>query len=192
MRTVRTGVFTLLALVTVLRAATPAASEASAGGVRWTVPAGWTTAPEKPMRVATYAIPAPAGQPAAAGQPPAAGQDVGECGVFFFGRGQGGSVEDNLARWKTQFEPAPTAKPTVQTVHGLKVHELDLSGAYLAPSGPMMQSQGKKANWRLLGAIVEAPDGLVFFKCTGPAATMAKAEKDFQALVQSLSKATKT
>ena len=179
MRTVRTGVFTLLALVTVLRAATPAASEASAGGVRWTVPAGWTTAPEKPMRVATYAIPA------------AAGQEPGECGVFFFGRGQGGSVEDNLARWKTQFEPAPTAKPTVQTVHGLKVHELDLSGAYLAPAGPMMQSQGKKANWRLLGAIVEAPDGLVFFKCTGPAATMAKAEKDFQALVQSLSKATK-
>ena len=55
----------------------------------------------------------------------------------------------------------------------------------------MMQSQGKKAGWRLLGAIVEAPDGLVFFKCTGPAATMAKSEKDFQALVKSLSKATK-
>jgi len=176
MRTVRTGVFALLVLATALRAAAPAGSEAAAGGIRWTVPAGWTAAPEKPMRIATYAIP---------------GQEAGECGVFFFGRGQGGSVEDNLTRWKSQFEPAPSAKPTVQTIHGLKVHQLDLSGTYLAPAGPMMQSQGKKANWRLLGAIIEAPDGLVFFKCTGPAATMAKAEKDFQALVQSVSKATK-
>jgi hypothetical protein len=179
MRTARTTVFSLLALAAVLRAATPAASEGAAGGVRWSVPAGWTPAPEKPMRVATYAIPAQSGQ------------EAGECGVFFFGRGQGGSVEDNLTRWKSQFEPAPSAKPTVQTIHGLKVHQLDLSGTYLAPAGPMMQSQGKKANWRLLGAIIEAPDGLVFFKCTGPAATMGKAEKDFAALVQSVSKAAK-
>ena len=179
MRTFRTAVFAILVLTTTLRAAAPAASEAAAGGVRWTVPAGWTVAPEKPMRVATYALPAPSGQ------------EAGECGVFFFGRGQGGSIEDNLARWKSQFEPASSAKPTVQTVHGLKVHELDVSGAYLAPAGPMMQSQGKKANWRVLGAIIEAPDGLVFFKCTGPAATMGKAEKEFAALVQSVSKAAK-
>jgi len=122
----------------------------------------------------------------------ASGQEAGECGVFFFGRGQGGSIEDNLTRWKGQFEPPPAAKPVQKTVNGLKVHEIDLSGTYLAPGGPMMQSQGKKPGWRLLGAIVEAPDGLVFFKCTGPAATMAKAEKDFQTLVKSLSKASRT
>jgi hypothetical protein len=171
------------ALVLLALAATAAAAAASpegaAGGLRWTIPAGWQTTAERPMRVATYAIPA------------ASGQEAGECGVFFFGRGQGGSVEDNLARWKSQFDPPPTTKPVQKTVNGLKVHELDLSGTYLAPGGPMMQSQGKKPGWRLLGAIVEAPDGLVFFKCTGPAATIARAEKEFQALLKSVSKATK-
>jgi len=131
------------------------------------------------MRVATYAIPA------------AASQEAGECGVFFFGQGQGGSVEDNFSRWVGQFESASTPKKAERTVNGLKVHTVDVSGTYLAPGGPMMQSQGKKAGWRLLGAIVEAPDGMVFFKCTGPAATIAKAEKDFEALLKSVTKAAK-
>jgi len=160
-------------------AAASAATQGSAGGVNWSMPSSWEVAAERKMRVATYAI------------PPASGQEAGECGVFFFGRGQGGSVDDNLSRWKSQFEPPPAAKPVERTVNGLKVHEISLSGTYLAPGGPMMQSQGKKPGWRLLGAIVEAPDGLVFFKCTGPAATMAKAEKDFQALLKSVSKAAK-
>jgi hypothetical protein len=160
-------------------AATGASPEGSAGGVRWTLPADWQAGADRPMRVATYAIPA------------AAGQEPGECGVFFFGRGQGGSIEDNLDRWKKQFEPASAAKPTVRTVNGLKVHEIDISGTYTSPGGPMMQSQGKKSGWRLLGAIVEAPDGLVFFKATGPAATIKSAETAFQTLVKSVTKATK-
>ena len=168
-----------LSLLTMVLAAAAGAPPSMVGGLSWSVPAGWQAAPERPMRVATYVIPA------------APGQDAGECGVFFFGRGQGGSVEDNLARWKGQFEPPSDAKPVEKTVNGLKVHEIAVSGTYTSPGGPMMQSQGKKPGWRLLGAIVEAPDGLVFFKATGPAATMAKAEKDFQALLKSLSKATK-
>ena len=53
----------------------------------------------------------------------------------------------------------------------------------------MMQSQGKKPGWRLIGAIVEAPDGLVFFKCVGPAATMQKAQpQDFEELVKSIAR----
>jgi hypothetical protein len=56
----------------------------------------------------------------------------------------------------------------------------------------MMQSQGKKSGWRLSGAIIEAPEGLVFFKCVGPAATMEAAQKDIDALIQSVTKAEKT
>jgi len=134
----------------------------------------------KPMRKATYVIPA------------AAGSEAGECGVFFFGKGQGGSVDENLDRWVKQFEGASAAKKSVETVHGLKVHRIDVSGTYLAPGGPMMQSQGKKAGWRLSGAIVESPEGLVFFKCVGPAATIQGAEKDIDALVKSVTKAEKT
>jgi hypothetical protein len=38
----------------------------------------------------------------------------------------------------------------------------------------------------MLGAIVEAPEGNVFFKLTGPAKTVAAAEKQFEALLKSV------
>ena len=53
----------------------------------------------------------------------------------------------------------------------------------------MMQSQGKKPGWLLNGAIVEAPDGLVFFKSVGPAATMQKAQPQIEEMLKSLAKA---
>ena len=165
-------------LLTLGFAASLAAAEGSAGGVRWEVPARWQPGAARPMRAATYAIPA------------APGGEAGECGVFFFGKGQGGSVDDNLARWEKQFEGGPPPKRLARTVHGLKVHLIDASGTYLASGGPMMQVQSKKPGWRLLGAIVETPDGLVFFKCVGPSAAIQKAEKEFEALIASLGPAT--
>jgi hypothetical protein len=169
----------IAAAAPLLAAALLLAADGTAGGLRWTVPATWSAAKERPMRVATYTIPA------------AASQEAGECGVFFFGQGQGGSVDENLSRWVGQFESPSTPKKGERAVNGLKVHTIDVSGTYLAPGGPMMQSQGKKAGWRLLGAIIEAPEGMVFFKCTGPSATIAKAEKDFEALLKSVTKAAK-
>lgn len=158
-------------------AAVALAVEGSAAGVKWTVPSSWKSQAERPMRVATYDVPA------------APGAEAGECGVFYFGQGQGGGVEDNLSRWIGQFEGAGAPKKGEKTVHGLKVHTVDISGTYLASGGPMMKSQGKKPGYRLLGAIVEGPQGNVFFKCTGPAATIAKAQADFDSLVGSVGKA---
>jgi len=168
---------TLVALAAVLAAAALLAVEGSAGGVRWTVPARWQSAAAKPMRAATYTIPG------------ATAADNGECGVFFFGTGQGGGVEENLQRWAGQFEGASAPKKSEKTVNGLKVHLIALSGTYLAPSGPMMQSQGKKPGWSLSGAIVEAPDGNVFFKCVGPTATIQKAQPEIDELLKSVVKA---
>jgi hypothetical protein len=49
--------------------------------------------------------------------------------------------------------------------------------------GPVTPRPG----WRLLGAIVEGgPEGAVFFKLTGPARTVAAAQKDFRKLLQSV------
>jgi len=168
-----------LAVSLVLPSASLAAAPAppaSAGGIAWKVPARWTGGSGSAMRVATYAVPA------------AKGADAGECAVFFFGPGQGGGVDDNVARWGKQFEGAPTAQRSTQTVAGLHVTRAAVAGTYLAPGGPMMQSTGKKAGYRLLGAIVEAPGGNVFFKLTGPAATVAAAQADFDALVASIRK----
>src|SRR5215472_8552427 len=67
----------------------------SGGGIQWTPPSGWKPQAARPMRAATYMIPAAAGD-----------QDNGECGVYYFGQGQGGSVQANLDRWIGQFQQA--------------------------------------------------------------------------------------
>ncbi len=146
-------------------------------GIRWTVPSSWSAAPARQMRVTTYTIPAAAGDTEGA-----------ECGVFFFGSEQGGSVQMNIDRWVQQFENPKGPEQSTKEVNGLKVVLVKIAGTYLAPGGPMMQATGKHENYRLLGAIVAAPEGSVFFKLTGPAKTVGAAEKDFNALVQSLTK----
>jgi hypothetical protein len=152
-----------------------------AAGIAWTVPAGWETAAARQMRVATYRIHAIAGDP-----------EDAECAVYFFGPGQGGSVEANLDRWSHQFtapdgqSPVPSAKRENRVIAGMKVSTLAVSGTYLASGGMMSQEQVKKPNFRMLGAIIEAPEGLVFLKLTGPLNTVAAAENDFNSLLGSV------
>ena len=146
----------------------------AAGGIEWKVPARWAAGASSAMRVATYTVPA------------AKSADKAECAVFFFGPGQGGSVDANVERWSRQFEGTPKAERTAAAVAGLRVTRVQLAGTYLAPGGPMMQSTGKRPGSRLLGAIVEAAEGNVFFKLTGPAASVAAAQADFDGLVGSI------
>lgn len=146
-------------------------------GIHWTVPSGWSAQPKRQMRAATYTAPAPK-----------EGIDAGECGVFYFGKGQGGSVEDNLNRWVMQFEKGGKHEFGSKDVNGLKVSTVKVTGTYLAPSGPMMESQGKMPDYRLLGAIVETPQGAVFFKFTGPAQTVDANEAAFDQMVNSVAK----
>src|ERR1700687_31130 len=167
-------------LLFALAAATALALDGTAAGVKWTVPVPWKSQGERPMRVATYDIPA------------AAGSQAGECGGFYFGMGRGGGIDENFARWVKQFESASAPKKAERTVQGLKVHTIDVSGTYLAPAGPVMPSQGKKARYRLIGAIIDAPHGLLFSKCTGPASTITKAQPDFDRLLASITKAPTT
>src|ERR1051326_2514834 len=136
-------------------------------GVVWTVPAGWATGPARPMRLATYAI------------------GDAEGAVFYFGPHQGGSVGDNIPRWAGQFEGAPEPKREERTVKGMKLTRVQIDGAFLSP-GTDMQSQGTKPGWRMLGAIVEGPQGPVFFKFVGPVGTVKAAAKDFDSLLASL------
>ena len=146
-------------------------------GVHWTRPERWSVQPPKQMRIATYTSPQAEGD-----------AEGGECAVFYFGNGQGGDVNANIDRWAGQFENAGIPVRSSKEVNGMKLELVQIAGTYLAPSGPMMQSQGKKENYRLLGAIVDAPEGMVFFKFTGPAKTIDASEDDFNSLVNSLSK----
>ena len=128
------------------------------------------------MRLATYTIPAAAGD-----------SDSGECGVYYFGQGQGGSVEANMTRWIGQFQSKEPAKREQRTVHGLKVTTVDVSGAYSGMGGPNAPAGAPpKAGYRLLGAIVEGPQGSVFFKFTGPAKAVAQNQAAFEKMLASI------
>jgi hypothetical protein len=159
----------------------PAGAPTQAAGVAWTVPAGWEVGPERQMRIATYRIHAIAGDP-----------EDAECAVYFFGTGQGGSVDANLDRWAHQFtgpdgqSPAQPAKMDKRVIAGLKVSTLTVSGTYLGAGGMMGQEPVKKPNYRMRAAIIEAPEGLVFFKLAGPLNTVAAAENDFNSLLGSV------
>jgi hypothetical protein len=154
-------------------------SAESAGGLRWTMPAAWRAQPERPMRAATYTIAAAPGD-----------REPGECAVFFFGRGQGGSVQDNIDRWRSQIV-GPDGKPAVakidkQQARGLTMTRVDSSGGYTGMGGPMATNSKAIPNYRLLGAVVEGPGGNnIFVKFTGPAQTVAANLKQFDQLLTS-------
>ncbi len=152
--------------------------EAAAGpGLAWTVPKRWLAQPDRPMRIATYLIPAGSGD-----------AEGGECAVFYFGPHQGGTVDANIDRWVGQFETTNKAERSEGHVAGMALHHVHVDGTFLAPAGPMMQSQGKKTGYTLLGAIAEGPSGAVFFKLTGPQKTIKAASKEFDSLINSIRK----
>jgi len=153
----------------------------SAAGVKWTAPGNWKSEGARPMRAATYRI-----------SPAQGDSEGGECGVFYFGPGQGGTVQDNVGRWVGQFEQPDgknskqAAQIKKQTINGLPVTTIDVAGIYTGAGGPMAQSKTRQPGYRLLGAIVETSDGAVFFKFTGPAKTVAANQAAFQSMVKSL------
>ena len=153
----------------------------SSAGVKWTAPAGWKAEAPRPMRVVTYLVPPANGDTASS-----------ECAVYFFGSGQGGSVEANIDRWKSQMVgpdgKTANAKIAKRTIHQLTITTIDSSGDYTGMGGPMAASKSLEKNYRLLGAIIEAPGGTVFIKFTGPAKTMAARQHDFEELLNSVDK----
>jgi len=164
-------------IITTILALSAAACAESAGGLTWTAPPAWKNEGQRPMRAATYRIP-----------PAPADKEDGECGVFFFGPGQGGGVEANLKRWIGQFESATQPQTRSQTINGLQVTTVDVSGTYTGAGGPMAAAKSAKPGYRLLGGIVEGPQGAVFFKFTGPAKTVAAQQAAFQKMLGSVSK----
>jgi hypothetical protein len=164
---------------------TAAAAESTrteAAGLRFAVPRAWTRVPApSDVRAAQYTIPRAKG-------------DVldGELVLFHFGTGKGGSAEDNLNRWYGQFvQPdgrasRDAAVVTMRTVGGLKVTSVDLAGTYLGMQMPGGRALEPKPGFRLLAAVVEGPGGPWFLRALGPAASIAAAKPDFDALLASL------
>jgi hypothetical protein len=160
-----------------------AVEHASASGpdVTWTAPPSWISVPStSAMRKATYKV-------------PKAGKDTedAELAVFYFGVDQGGSVEANMERWAGQFEGMNLAKSerAERTVNGLKESTIEVGGTYKGmgmPGMPGSPATPIKQAYRLLGAIVEGPNGKYFFKLTGPHDTVMAAKDGFYRLLDSM------
>lgn len=130
------------------------------------------------MRKVTYRVPAAAGD-----------AEPGEMAVFFFGQGQGGSVDSNVERWMSQFAAekgaTPAARPKQLKVGTIPVTLVFAQGTYamgMPGAGPMQEKRG----WALYGAIAQGPQGPVFFKMVGPKKTIERATLDFDTLVKTL------
>ncbi len=128
------------------------------------------------MRVAEYVVPHANGDIADA-----------ECTVITFGPSQGGGIEGNVDRWVRQFNPLSGAPmKTTSKIRGMNVTRVEVAGSYhpmMMPGMPTTASTLQGA--RLVGAIVEAPSGLWFFKMTGPDATVRAAAAELDAMVAS-------
>jgi hypothetical protein len=127
------------------------------------------------MRAATYKIPQ---ANAAAG--------AAEVAVFYFGAGQGGDIDGNVARWAGQFgKTLDDVKRTNREVNGIKQHVVEIDqGDY---KNEMMAGGGKTMKgWAMLGAIVEAPSGTYFFKMTGPKSDVDAQRGAFQGMLDSI------
>jgi len=98
----------------------------------------------------------------------------------------GGSVEDNIERWRGQF----AGKPEKESQEKIKVSQtevalVDFSGTYL-DQGAMMGPGTEQPGYRMLGAIFDLGGELHFIKAYGPAKTMAAQADKFRSFVRSL------
>jgi hypothetical protein len=104
---------------------------------------------------------------------------------FHFGSGSGGGTKANVDRWLGQFqEPREkiNAKIEETTIGKHKVTYVQAEGTYKSgmPGGP----QFSMAGYALAGAIIEADEGSVFVRMTGPKALANTLLADFKKMVE--------
>ena len=167
---------------TVVSNTAPQASSPSARGeLQFKSPSGWISErPTSSMRVSQYQLPAAEGDAESA-----------SLVVYYFGQGQGGSVEANLQRWIGQMQ-TPDGKPASDnaktentTVNGLKVTLLDVSGTYAGSDMGGGGTSQSKPNYRMRAGVIDTPKGAYFIKLVGPEATVARWDQTFQDFVKS-------
>jgi hypothetical protein len=145
--------------------------------VTWVDPPAFKRVPpSNPMRKASFVVPRAAGD-----------NEDGEVTVFYFGPGQGGSIDANVDRWVKQFgdvKPGDVRRAD-REANGLRQHTVELDSGTFS-SGMPGGSTKAKDGYGLVGGIVETPSGAYFFKMTGPAKTVKKAKPDFYKLLDSV------
>jgi hypothetical protein len=152
-----------------------------AGGLQFKPPIGWVAEqPSGTMRTAQYKLPRAEGDAADA-----------TLAVFYFGQGQGGSVEANLDRWVGQMEQPDgsssksKARTENTTVNKMPVTLLDVTGTYtesMMGGGTGQQIPGLA---RMRAAVIETPRGAYYVKLVGPERTVNEWDASFMEFIKS-------
>ncbi|MEI9942027.1 MAG: hypothetical protein WDO69_32845 [Pseudomonadota bacterium] len=157
--------------------ASPASPASAPVEITWVDPPGLRRVkPKSAMRRASYEVPRAVGD-----------AEDGELAVFYFGPGQGGSIDANVDRWVKQFSGISVndVKRADREANGLRQHTVEIQhGTFDA--GQMGGGKGPRSDYALEGAIVETPSGAYFFKMTGPARTVLAARAPFLQLLDSV------
>jgi hypothetical protein len=167
-----------LLLLALFAQAAPGAQQLSFLDLTSSVPDAWQVEqPSSSMRVLQLRVPG------------AEGAEEVQLVVYYFGPGQGGTVEANVARWKSQFS-GPDGGPVEPEITRLDQAALPatlvaLEGSYARTVG-MGAGAEAKPDRMLLAAIVEGPQGNLYAQLHGPAAQVAAARGDFVAFVEGI------
>lgn len=167
--------FTIAALMLALTTLSARAADGvvDLAGLKSKAPAAWKDQkPENNMQKYRFKIDKAAGDP-----------EDSEMIVYFFGKGQGGSVEENLKRWKGQFkDPAAEKSKTDKfKVGDAQITYLDIAGT-LVLRVPQFDPNGKiveKPDFRGLHVVFATNSGNYFIRFRGPAKTIAAQKPAF-------------
>jgi hypothetical protein len=170
----------LLLALPVLAAAQDKGTEVKVGGLKATTPADWKK--EKPanlLRSFQFKLPA--------------AKDFAEAEVAVFPESHP-SAEKNYPKWKGQFVP-PEGKTTDDIsktakwdVKGVTVNVLDVTGTWKYRERPNDPASKEMLldNYRVIWVIVAEKDEATHVRISGPAETVEKHAKAFEAWVRSL------
>ena len=151
-------------------------SAAGSGNLRLSAPPAWSSEPvTSSMRVSQYKLPRAEGD----------SEDTSLV-VYYFGQGQGGSVDANLERWAGQMgKTLADAHKQTLSVNGMTVTLLDVSGSYSGDMAPGSGPSQSKPNSRMRAAVIETAKGPYFLKLVGPVKTVGRWDQEFMSFVKS-------
>ena len=156
-------------------------------GVTFVPPGIWKDTGAGGMRAASYAF-----------GPVQGDADSAAVVIFYFGQGGGGGVAANIERWLGQMsrpdggDPAAAAARGDELGDGRALHRVEAAGTYMGASmgGGMMGGGGAgRPGYFMSAAVLEAPQGNLFFKLTGPEKTARQMNSQFLAALAAVKKA---
>jgi hypothetical protein len=160
-----------LALVILTAGSLPAAADKGAtvdlDGLKSAAPSTWKEeAPSNQMRLAQFKLPKVDG-------------DSHDADIVIF-KNAGGSVRDNVNRWKGQFTPPEgksiddVAKVQEIKIGGRDATELDIHGTYTYKQRPFDPNERgeKRPDYRMLAVQFQGPSNLYHIRLVGPAKTV--------------------